>query len=161
MDNFETHIEDCLKFIELIKPYYKDLPLFCLGQSMGGLTAYRLSLQQPNLYQGVIMMAPALKKNISKFVVGLIRTLKFLLPEHMKMTNFPLDRSCRNRVMVQKKQEDSYYYKQRFSLATVNSLLSAMSSNRETYKSYRCPFLLVQGGMDRSVDPAEGFRLFQ
>lgn len=50
------------------------------------------------------MMAPALKKSISKFVVNVLSTLKFFLPEYMKMTTLPLDRSCRNKTMVKRKE---------------------------------------------------------
>ncbi len=47
---------------------------------MGGLTAYRLSLFNSDIFEGVILMAPAIKNELSTFVVVASSCLKFILP---------------------------------------------------------------------------------
>lgn len=106
-------------------------------------------------------MCPALKKNISKYTVGLVSIMRSILPEYTRLGRFALDNSNRNKAMIRKKENDPFYFKDRFCLATVHSLLSTIGQNPQTYKEFVCPFLIIQGGVDRSVDPAEAFRLFK
>lgn len=63
---------------------------------MGGLTAYRLSLFNSDIFEGVILMAPAIKNELSRFVVVASSCLKFILPEKMKLTPPLYNRSNRN-----------------------------------------------------------------
>lgn len=105
-------------------------------------------------------MCPALKKNISKYIVGLVRIMRSILPEYTSLHKFSLENSNRNRAMIRKKEADPFYYKDRYRLATIHSLLTTMAANPQTYRDFRCPFLIIQGGIDKSVDPAEPYKLF-
>ena len=71
VDNLGTHLEDCKKFVQLVAPLYENVPRFALGLSMGGMTAYYLTLQNPKLFDGAILMAPALKNIIGGSIVKL------------------------------------------------------------------------------------------
>lgn len=128
---------------------------------MGGLTTYRLSYFNPNLFDGVIMMAPALKGDYSMFVVAASSFLRFILPEKTKLTP-PLYNNCnRNPAIAKFIEKDPYAYKGRASLATMNFLLKEMSRCSATFKNYNCPFLIIQGGSDKIIDPIVAFQLFQ
>ena len=47
---------------------------------MGGLASYYLTLTHAHLFEGAVLMAPALKNQVSSFLVGLSSGLHSLLP---------------------------------------------------------------------------------
>ena len=47
---------------------------------MGGLTAYHLSLADQKMFDGVILMAPALMNNVGGVLVSLTKVIGKLLP---------------------------------------------------------------------------------
>lgn len=61
--------------------YGKDLPLFLTGLSMGGMTSYRLALDQPYRYKGVVLMAPAIMEKASKPLKMLAKVANKILPK--------------------------------------------------------------------------------
>ena len=80
VSDLETHLEDCRKFFSIVMPMYKGLPKFVMGLSMGGMASYHLTLADPHLFDGAILMAPALKNNVGGFLVSITKTLGRLLP---------------------------------------------------------------------------------
>jgi acylglycerol lipase len=74
-EGLETHLKDAKAFLKEVMPKYEKLPKFALGLSMGGMTAYHLTLEDPNLFDGVILMAPALKNIVGGFLLGTTATL--------------------------------------------------------------------------------------
>ncbi len=77
-------------------PLYENLPKFGLGLSMGGMTVYYLTLENPNLFDGSILMAPALKNNLSGALVKLTGILGSLLPNKTKLTKPVYGKACKN-----------------------------------------------------------------
>ncbi len=74
-----------MKFVDMVIKIYPHLPRFALGLSLGGLTSYYLTLQNPGLFDGAILMAPALKNSISNSVVKFAGVLKSILPNKTKL----------------------------------------------------------------------------
>jgi alpha-beta hydrolase superfamily lysophospholipase len=54
---------------------YPNLPKFALGLSLGGLTSYYLTLENPHLFDGAILMAPAIKNLLGGKIVKLTKIL--------------------------------------------------------------------------------------
>lgn len=80
VESLECHLSDSMMFVNLVRKEYPNLPFFPMGLSMGGLTTYYLTLKHPELFEGAIMMAPAIKNHVSDFVVGLAGIFKKILP---------------------------------------------------------------------------------
>ena len=132
-------------------PKYKDLPKFALGLSMGGMTSYHLSLEDPNLFDGVVLMAPALKNTVGGFVLGLASGLSKILPQKSKLTKPVFGLAAKNPTITEFAKNDKYMYSDRASLSTLKMLLDTMSKSCETFKKYKCPFIIFQGGLDKLV----------
>lgn len=96
MDSFEAHLKDCRVFLDEVMPRFEKLPKFGLGQSMGGMTVYYLTLENPDLFDGVILMAPALKNLLGNFVVSITSFLAKILPKKTKLLKTFHGRSSRN-----------------------------------------------------------------
>jgi len=63
---------------------------------MGGMTTYYLTLKYRYLFEGAIMMAPAIKNNIGGFLVGFTKTLASILPKKMKLLKPIYGKATRN-----------------------------------------------------------------
>lgn len=63
---------------------------------MGGMTTYHLTLRYRYLFEGAIMMAPAIKNNIGGFLVGFTKTLASILPKKMKLLKPIYGKAARN-----------------------------------------------------------------
>ena len=76
--------------MHLVKQIYPDIPVFAAGLSLGGLTAYHLSLKNKDMFKGSILLAPALApkmehvKPLSK-LVNALNLLEFFLPEQVQL----------------------------------------------------------------------------
>lgn len=60
------------------------------------MTTYYLTLKYRYLFEGAIMMAPAIKNNISGFLVGVTKTLASILPKKMKLIKPVYGQATRN-----------------------------------------------------------------
>jgi hypothetical protein len=63
---------------------------------MGGMTTYYLTLKYKYLFEGAIMMAPAIKNNIGGFLLGFAKTLASILPKKMKLMKPIYGKAARN-----------------------------------------------------------------
>ena len=75
-----------LNFIENVKnstPKYASLPLFTIGQSLGGLLSITMAIKNPNLFTGTVLLAPAtaLDKNLYPILRKVARLIAFFFPK--------------------------------------------------------------------------------
>lgn len=68
--------------IESKKHYREDLPIFILGQSMGGTVCVNIALKIPNMITGMILFAPALgvNPNLEPFLIKIMKVLACCCP---------------------------------------------------------------------------------
>jgi alpha-beta hydrolase superfamily lysophospholipase len=64
IESIESHLSDCEKFINLSKEVYPETPFYAVGLSLGGGTAYHLGLKHKKMFEGSVLMAPALAPGI-------------------------------------------------------------------------------------------------
>lgn len=57
--DFDSCLEDVRKTLKVIKRAHKDLPVFLLGESMGGAIALRVTALYPELVDGLVSSVPA------------------------------------------------------------------------------------------------------
>ena len=106
-------------------------------------------------------MAPALKNSVGSALVGLTGFLKKLLPEDAKLIKPIYGRASRNPAITGFVKQDPHVYKGRVNMATTAFLVNTMDASPATFHNYRCPFLIVQGGLDKLVNPMVAFELYQ
>ncbi len=128
---------------------------------MGGMTSYYLSLENRKLFDGVILMAPALKSQIGGFLVKLTGVLSSILPKKSRLIKPIYGRATKNPAITEFVINDKYALSERACLSTINMLVSTMDKSPETFKNYKSPFIIFQGGIDKSVNPELAFELFE
>ncbi|MHA1268573.1 MAG: alpha/beta fold hydrolase [Candidatus Helarchaeota archaeon] len=64
LENFQELIDQLNEFIIKIHDENEGVPIYLIGISMGGCIAINYSIQYPDLINGLILMAPAVKTNL-------------------------------------------------------------------------------------------------
>ncbi len=128
-------MNDSLKFVERVKTMYPKVPIFGLGLSLGGATAYHLSLKHKDLFKGTVLMAPALepsvfrRKSISQLLL-LVNCLQWFIPNNLKIipTMNPED-SCKNPNYNEFCKKDPLFLNDMHRLRTIGSVLELLKES--------------------------------
>ena len=124
---------------------------------MGGLTTYHLTLTHAHLFNGAIMLAPAIKNISNSWLLRTAKVLKALLPEKTRLTKPTNKEGSRNPKIGEKRSKDPLVNSEKHCLNTIHFILNQMDRVPQTFKNYKCPFLVIQGGIDKLVHPMGAF----
>jgi acylglycerol lipase len=170
VESFQHFVDDYLRFVRArleqgplchAVPGFAQLPRFLLGHSMGGAIATLVAQQDPSLWAGVVLSAPAILPNPKTTPAILIKATSVLKRLAPKLS---LERSVPSRVssspqVVERYRLDPLNSKWWFCAGVGHELLGAMSAIRAALPTVEWPFLLLQGTEDQLVYP-DGAILF-
>ena len=154
VDSFSDFSDTLDIYVERLKEWHGDKPLFLLGHSMGGLIAAHYLLKHQSLFTGAILSAPALKISDGipqiKIVVG-----KFLARFFPKAGLLPIHptRISRDLSVVQSYMDDPLIHKGKASARLASELVNAMQRVHEGAATFTLPMLIIQGTEDAIVHP--------
>mmetsp|Transcript_11966 Transcript_11966/g.34460 ORF Transcript_11966/g.34460 Transcript_11966/m.34460 type:complete len:432 (+) Transcript_11966:127-1422(+) len=163
--DWDKLIDDTSSFFEQTsKKRFPSVPMFLMGESMGGAVAYFTYNRNPKLYQGVVFVCPMCKIGDDflppQWVIDLFRklagpkgtasTLGFL--PIAPSAGIDIDLSIRplKQAMLTAFPVD---YVRRPRLATARELLDATVHISNNLKNFDAPFIVQHGSMDRITDP--------
>ena len=141
-------------FLERVKEWHGDNPLFLLGHSMGGLISAHYLLDHQSRFTGAILSAPALKINDSvprlKVVMG-----KFLSMVFPRVGILPINptKVSRDPDVIQAYLDDPLIHKGKASVRLASELLDAMARVHEGAATINLPLLILQGTADEIANP--------
>ncbi len=156
--NHEKSYQDIVKLAELIKAKYPDLRLIALGESLGCTFCVRLAGEHPELVNGMVLSAPAVKVNRAMYrgkgqvKQGIKAVIK---PSHeLKMSGFFADLASQ-RVEVQKEMLDDPLVLQELPLKALLSTDKFVAKTTRWGKTTdkHLPVLIIQGSRDGCVSP--------
>ncbi|MBY0546499.1 MAG: lysophospholipase [Candidatus Obscuribacterales bacterium] len=159
--NFEDCLEDVHKTLKFIHKVHPGLPVFLLGESMGGAIALRVTALYPNLVDGLVSSVPSgdrFKQGETRLKVA----LKLLTSPNKQ---FDVGTGVINQAT--KKAELKELWGQdplaRMNLSA-NELVQFQSFMNENFHTVKricnTPVLMVQGKEDKLVKPAGTMALF-
>lgn len=153
--DFETIVDDCMAFGHTIRarPQFSPLPMFLLGESMGGAVAIHLHRRDAEAWRGAILMAPMCK--ISEKVkppallVALMSNLAYLLPAWQIVPAADIVTSAvRDPIKLKKISSSRYTYRSRPRLRTALTMLETSRDVEKRLHEVSLPFLLLHGDSD-------------
>lgn len=121
--------------------------------SLGGAVAFNILLKHPNLVDGAIFLSPSIREN--KLHYPLLKKMTFLLSLVMPYQQL-LRQTGRNGSkyeLCMYSKNDPFLYHGRLYPKTVREILLAMGKTKNSYRQFRTPYLLIQSGSDKLVDP--------
>ncbi len=163
--NFQGIIDDFKEFIEFIQPKHPEIPLFILGESMGGIVSLNLVSQNPELFKGIIEFAPAVRVKTSSFSIKeLFRLLGglFIYPFKPSKLIFKTKGNESVGIRVEAHQRFDFenpYHLEAVSLRYILQLNKYLKKAAKSGPSIVVPIIIFQGEGDNQVS-AEGVAEF-
>lgn len=159
--DFDACLVDMEKTIKLIRRSNPKLPVFVLGESMGGAIVLRFTAEHPNLVDGMISSVPSgdrFKQNKEKFRVG----LKLLTAPNKEFDiGTSVVERATNDPKLQKAWSGDRLNRLNLSPKDLVQFQNFMNDNHDSAKLIKTtPVLFVQGCKDKLVRPEGTVSLF-
>lgn len=159
VNSWSEYHEDLGRFLQMVGEQMPNLPLFLMGQSMGGLIVLGYALDHPTGLKGVIASGPAVGDvDAPPLMMFVGRIFSKIMPKLSIDSSLNDDAISRDPAVVQTYQDDPLntgMATARFSTEFTN----AIESTRARAAEFQPPLLILHGGQD-SLVPEEGSRLF-
>jgi alpha-beta hydrolase superfamily lysophospholipase len=161
IDSFALYYQDILQLRAFIQKSHPRLPVFLLGESMGGLMAFNLAVAQPVLFRGVILISPVFK-SILKFPLPVyLQTFAALLYQPSKTVPLPFTSAmCTQDEAFQRKLDaDPCELRVASAKLLIGILLEQLHSSAAA-KKLTMPVLFLLSGQDEFGDEKTSRRMF-
>ena len=151
--------EDLQRFLEVVHAEEPSVPVFLLGNSLGGLIALEYALKHPEGLRGVIAASPPLGRlSVPAPLMALGRVLSTVWPTFSMRTGMDLSGLARDPTVASTVLADPLFH--RVGTARLSTeVVAAIARVQTGAPRFPLPLLLLQGGADRMVPP-EGTRRF-
>jgi alpha-beta hydrolase superfamily lysophospholipase len=150
---FEIFLDDIDRVRRHVEQRHSGVPLFILGQSMGGLIVLRYLQEYEPPPQGAVICSPwlATMLPVPRWKLLLAPLLAKLAPAFPFRHGIEPERLTRDPALVAAYRADPLV-QDRITPATFRGVTRAMRLVRERRDRLRCPLLLLLSGDDRVVD---------
>lgn len=159
LQTWSIPVEDLRAFITFVQAQNSGLPLFLLGQSLGGNIALTYALRYPDGLAGVIAMAPALDTgDVPPLMAFLSKVLYRIKPDLSVKVGLDISGLSRDTAVVEAYKNDPLVHEKGTpgaAIAFTESVAWVMDHAAEL----KPPLLILHGEADRIVKP-ESSRLF-
>jgi len=159
VDRFQDYTTTLATYIDMIRQWQPDRPIFVVGHSMGGLIGAAYLLEHQNELSGAVFSGPGVKvpENISKTVILMGKILSRILP---KTGIMQLDAKgvSKDPAVVDAYVNDPLVYTGKVTARLGAEMLKTMKDVTENAAQIKLPLTIVQGSDDILIDP-EGAQL--
>jgi alpha-beta hydrolase superfamily lysophospholipase len=159
IDSWADLREDLHRLVRRTRAEVPGVPLFLLGNSLGGLVVLDYASHHPDEIRGVVALAPPLGAlGVPAPLLALGRVLSRVWPRFSLETGMDLDGLSRDPAVVEEVLADPLFHRRgtaRLSTEVTATIVRVQRAAPE----FPVPLLVVHGGGDRMVPP-EGSRRF-
>ncbi len=154
VEHFDDFSNTFTQYLDMVKQWQPGKPIFLLSHSIGGLIAAYYLLDHQAEFQGAIFSAPVVKvaSHVSQMTVFMARTLSLLAPSAGVL---PVDPSTisRDPDVVKAYIDDPLVFHGKTTARLAAEMLRALLRVSAETDKITLPFIAMQGGADRLVDP--------
>jgi alpha-beta hydrolase superfamily lysophospholipase len=151
---------DLHSFIQRVRDWEPELPLFLLGNSLGALVVLEYALQQPSGLTGVIAAAPPLGQlGVPPVLMTLGRWCSRILPRLSLNVGMDLSGLARDPAVVEAVLADQFFHR-RGTARLSTEVTRAIARVQEGAANFSVPLLILHGSDDRMVPPDGSRRFF-
>jgi alpha-beta hydrolase superfamily lysophospholipase len=159
VDAWSEYREDLHRFLDLVRREEPGLPLFLLGNSLGGLIVLEYALHYPDGMRGVIAIAPPLGSlGIPAPLLLAGRVLSRIWPGFSMSTGMDLSGLSRDPSTLETVLADPHFHR-RGSARLSTEVEAAVERVQNGAPRFPLPVLVLHGASDRLVFP-DGSRAF-
>jgi acylglycerol lipase len=154
VESFDEFSDTLTAYLAMVKEWQPGKPIFLLSHSIGGLIASYYLLDHQAEFQGAVFSAPVVKvaSHVTQMTVFMARTLSLLAP---KAGVLPVDPATLSRDpdVVNAYINDPLVFHGKTTARLSAEMLRALTRVSAETGKITLPFLAMQGGADRLVDP--------
>jgi alpha-beta hydrolase superfamily lysophospholipase len=159
LSRWSEYRNDLLAFVGQVQKWEPELPLFLLGNSLGGLVVLDYALQHPAGLAGVIAAATPLGPlGVPPVLMALGRLLSRVFPRFSLSVGMDLSGLARDPAVVKSVLADPFFHR-RGTARLSTEVTSAIARVQGQAASLAVPLLMLHGSADRMVPP-DGSRSF-
>ena len=159
LSSWRQYRDDLDAFLKQVREWETDVPLFLLGNSLGGLVVLDYALHHPDGLAGVIAAAPPLGKlGVPWFLMALGRVMSRILPRFSLEVGMDLSGLARDPSVIETVLADPLFHR-RGTARLSTEVTAAIARVQEGAATISLPLLILHGAADRMVPP-DGSRQF-
>ncbi len=152
---------DVRAFVGLVRDIDGELPVFLMGQSMGGLIVLEYALHYPDGLTGVIASAPAIGEvGVPAWKMALGRVLSKIWPRFSMKAGLNDADMSRDPEVVKASDEDPLTHS-RGTTRLAAELQNAITWTLSRAPEFSVPLLMLHGSADRVVPPEASRRFYE
>jgi acylglycerol lipase len=161
VERFEDYTDTLAIYCNMVKGWQTGKPIFLLGHSMGGLIASQYLIDHQADFKGAVISAPAIKvsDSISRATITMGKILSVLAPKAGVLA-LNVNNVSRDPEVVIAYVNDPLVFHGKTPARLAAELLKAMRRVTAEADRMTLPFIVVQGGGDKIVDPAGAQMLY-
>jgi acylglycerol lipase len=162
VERFEDYLRPLETYYGMVKNWQPDVPIILYGHSMGALIACIYLLDHQADFQGGILSAPVIKvgESISPMTITLSKILSAIAPK-MGVAGLDVTALSRDPAVVKAYVEDPLVFHGKTPARLAAELLRAITQANAGLDKLNLPFITLQGGLDRIVDPGGAALLYE
>jgi len=161
VERFEDYTDTLTIYYNMVKGWQTGKPVFLLGHSMGGLIAAYYLLDHQADFRGAVISAPGIKvsASISQAAITIGKILSVLAPKAGVLA-LDVNGISRDPEVVRAYVNDPLVFHGKTPARLAAELVKTMSRVTAEVDKITLPFIVVQGGQDKLVDPAGAQMLY-
>lgn len=158
--DWQEYRNDLDAFLRRVREWEPGLPVFVLGNSLGGLVVLEYALSNPSGLNGVIAAAPPLGElAVPPVLMALGRVMSRIWPRFALRVGMDLSGLARDPKVVESVISDPLFH--RFGTARLSTeVTAAIQRVQAGARDFAIPLLILHGSDDRMVPPAGSRRFF-
>lgn len=157
--SWQEYRGDLQAFLHQVRKWEGNLPVFVLGNSLGGLVVLEHALHYPEGLAGVIAAAPPLGQvGVPPVLMALGRAFSRILPRFSLKVGMDLTGLAKDPAVVEAVLADPLFHR-RGTARLSTEVTAAITRVQDGAPNFSLPLLILHGSDDRMVPP-EGSRRF-
>jgi acylglycerol lipase len=156
---WQEYRDDLSGFMARVREWEENLPLFLLGNSLGGLVVLDYALDHPAGLAGIIAAAPPLGRlGVPPLLMALGRLMSRVLPRFSLEVGMDLTGLARDPAVSEMVLADPFFHR-RGTARLSTEVTAAIARVQQRAADLSVPLLMLHGSADRMVPP-DGSRSF-
>ena len=153
-EDFPAFTDPILTYLDMIKEWQPDLPLYLVGHSMGGLIGANFLIDHQAKVQGAVLSGSLtlLPEYVSDFTIKIGKLLSTVLPK-MRLLAIDADGISRDKAVVQAYKDDPLVYIGKMTARISNVMNEGIARIAAEGSKINLPVLLLHGSKDSLCDP--------
>ena len=160
VQNFEDYVTDAASFVSIVKEKEKDLPVFMLGHSAGGVVACNYALDHQSELAGLICESFAYQVPAPDFALAVLKGLSHIAP-HAHVLKLHNEDFSRDPAVVDFMNNDPLIAHESQPTQTVAAMVRADDRLTKEFSKIILPVLILHGTKDKATKPSGSQHFFE